>query len=98
VCPRAGLDDVQERKFLTLPGLELRRIGRPARRQSLYYVMLSWLIYIVACRAVTMQRLGKHVPAATVMHAMEVLFETVFFTWSVQRGCKEDNWGTKSIL
>jgi hypothetical protein len=34
VDPRAGLDDVEERKFLTLPGLELRPLGRPARSQS----------------------------------------------------------------
>jgi hypothetical protein len=31
VDPRAGLDDVEKRKFLTLPGLELRPLGRPAR-------------------------------------------------------------------
>jgi hypothetical protein len=36
VDPRAGLDDVKKRKFLTLPGLELRPLGRPARSQSLY--------------------------------------------------------------
>jgi hypothetical protein len=36
VGPRAGLDDVENRKFLTLPGLELRLLGRPARSQSLY--------------------------------------------------------------
>jgi hypothetical protein len=36
VDPRAGLDDVEERKFLILPGLELRPLGRPARSQSLY--------------------------------------------------------------
>jgi hypothetical protein len=29
VGPRAGLDDVEKRKFLTLPGLELRPLGRP---------------------------------------------------------------------
>jgi hypothetical protein len=34
--PRAGLDDVENRKFLTLPGLALRPHGRPARSQSLY--------------------------------------------------------------
>jgi hypothetical protein len=34
--PRAGLDDVEKRKFLTLPGLELRPLGRPARSRSLY--------------------------------------------------------------
>jgi hypothetical protein len=31
-----GLDDMEKRKFLTLPGFELRPIGRPARRQSPY--------------------------------------------------------------
>jgi hypothetical protein len=31
VGPRAGLDDLKKRKFLTLPGLELRPLGRPAR-------------------------------------------------------------------
>jgi hypothetical protein len=36
VGPRTGLDDVERRKFLTLPGLELRPLGRPARSQSLY--------------------------------------------------------------
>jgi hypothetical protein len=36
VGPRTGLDDVEKRKFLTLPGLDLRTLGRPARSQSLY--------------------------------------------------------------
>jgi hypothetical protein len=36
VKPRAGLDDVGKSKFLNLPGLELRLLGRPARSQSLY--------------------------------------------------------------
>jgi hypothetical protein len=36
VDPRAGLDDVEKRKFLILPGLELRPLGRSARTQSLY--------------------------------------------------------------
>jgi hypothetical protein len=36
VSPRAGLGDVEKRKFLTLPGLELQLLGRPARSQSLY--------------------------------------------------------------
>jgi hypothetical protein len=34
--PSAGLDDEEKWKFLTLPGLEIRSLGRPARRQSLY--------------------------------------------------------------
>jgi hypothetical protein len=33
---RAGLSDVEERKFLTLQVLELRPLGRPAHSQSLY--------------------------------------------------------------
>jgi hypothetical protein len=36
VDPRAGLDDVEKRKFLTVPGLKLQPLGRPARRKSLY--------------------------------------------------------------
>jgi hypothetical protein len=36
VGPGAGLADVEKRNFLILPGLELRHLGRPARRQSLY--------------------------------------------------------------
>jgi hypothetical protein len=36
VGPRAGLDDVEKRKFLTLPGLKRLLLGRPARSQSLY--------------------------------------------------------------
>jgi hypothetical protein len=36
VDPRAGLDDVVRRKFLPLPVLELRPLGRSARSQSLY--------------------------------------------------------------
>jgi hypothetical protein len=40
VDPRAGLDDVEKRKFLTLPELELRPLGRPtvANRYSDYVI------------------------------------------------------------
>jgi hypothetical protein len=36
VDPRAGLDDVEKRELLTLPGLEFRPFSRPTRSQSLY--------------------------------------------------------------
>jgi hypothetical protein len=36
VDPRAGLDDVEKRKFLAVPGLELHPLSRPGRSQSLY--------------------------------------------------------------
>jgi hypothetical protein len=35
VSPTVSLDDVEKRKFLTLPGLELRPLGRQARSQQL---------------------------------------------------------------
>jgi hypothetical protein len=35
VDPRVGLDDVEKRKFLTLPELEIRPLSRPACIQSL---------------------------------------------------------------
>jgi hypothetical protein len=34
--PGVGLDDVEKRKFLALPGLELLPLDHPARSQSLY--------------------------------------------------------------
>jgi hypothetical protein len=36
VGPKAGLDDVEKRKFLILPGLEQRPLGRRVRSQSLH--------------------------------------------------------------
>jgi hypothetical protein len=36
VDPRVGLDVAEKRKFLTLPGLELQPLGRPASNHSLY--------------------------------------------------------------
>jgi hypothetical protein len=41
VNPRTGLDYVEKRKFLTLPGLELPPLGRPTRSQSLYRLISS---------------------------------------------------------
>jgi hypothetical protein len=41
VGPRTGLDDVEKIKFMILPRLELRPLGRPARSQALY--RLSYL-------------------------------------------------------
>jgi hypothetical protein len=36
INPRAGLDDMKKWKFLTLPGLELRPLGRPTSSQVMY--------------------------------------------------------------
>jgi hypothetical protein len=34
--PKCGLGDVEMRKYLTLPELQLRPLGRPAHSQALY--------------------------------------------------------------
>jgi hypothetical protein len=44
VGPRAGLDDLEERKFLTLSGLELRPLDRPVRSQWLYRLRYPALV------------------------------------------------------
>jgi hypothetical protein len=55
VDPRTGLNDVEKRKLLTLPGLELRPLGHPARSQSicrLHYIgSLPWLVIMLNMKA-----------------------------------------------
>jgi hypothetical protein len=52
--PRAGLDDVEKRTFLTLPGLELRPLGRSARSELLYRLRISadgsWALIELYCQ------------------------------------------------
>jgi hypothetical protein len=46
---------------------------------------------------VSMQRIGKHVPAAMNTHAIiQLLLETVFYIRPVQRGYKKNNWETRN--
>jgi hypothetical protein len=49
---RAGLNDLEKRKFMSLPGLELQRIGPPARSHSLYRLRYpgSTLTYIMCSK------------------------------------------------
>jgi hypothetical protein len=42
VDSRAGLDNVEKRKFLTLLGLELQPLGHPAHSQSLYRLLRNF--------------------------------------------------------
>jgi hypothetical protein len=49
VDPKAGLGDVEYRKFLTPPGIELRPLGHPISSQSLYrlsYLGSSYIYFI----------------------------------------------------
>jgi hypothetical protein len=41
--PRAGLDDMEKRQFLTLPGLEPQPLGRPACKPVAILTTLSRL-------------------------------------------------------
>jgi hypothetical protein len=56
VGPRAGLADVEKRTFFNTPGLELRPLGRPTRRQSLYRLSPvnkttdSFMVYLTTLR------------------------------------------------
>jgi hypothetical protein len=56
VDPKAGLDNLEKRKFLTLPGLELRPLGRPARSLSPYRLLAQAVSHLestsVGCDAV----------------------------------------------
>jgi hypothetical protein len=47
--PRAALDNVEKRKFLTLPGLQLRPLGSPSLSQSLYRLRYS-CIYLIGTK------------------------------------------------
>jgi hypothetical protein len=45
VDPRAGLKEVEEREFLTLPGLEMQTLRRRAHSQSLHRLRYPGSIY-----------------------------------------------------
>jgi hypothetical protein len=47
VDPRAGLDDVEKRKFLTLPGHELSFLGRLDR---IFLIIIIWFVRLLALR------------------------------------------------
>jgi hypothetical protein len=55
MVPRTGLDNKGKRKFLTLPGLELRIFSHPTRTQSLY--QLRYPSSLMYTRSVKVQQL-----------------------------------------
>jgi hypothetical protein len=65
-----------------------------------YFLLARQEIYIhnPACKAVSRQRLDKHIPGATGTQATtDVLLETVFSTTSAQM-CYKDNWIKNSSI
>jgi hypothetical protein len=61
VVPRAGLDDVDGRKFLILPGLKLRPFSRPARSQSLHRLRYQTSLKMTNKSTVRVQELRQWV-------------------------------------
>jgi hypothetical protein len=69
---RAGLDDLEKRKYLTLPGLELRSLGRPARSQSLYLLGYPGsVLNVVSCFIVIIILTGVCKPLFRKMYYIE---------------------------
>jgi hypothetical protein len=65
VDPRAGLDDVEKRKFLTLPGLELRPLGSPVAVPTTLSQFLCVVPDILAAfKSVNMNDLEKYIDAS----------------------------------
>jgi hypothetical protein len=67
VDPRAGLNYLEKRKFMTLSGLELWPFSRPDRRQSLYrlhyrgsYNKWRYLSYVFIFSTASRSHLGPH--------------------------------------
>jgi hypothetical protein len=88
--PRAGVDDVDKRKSVNLPGYELRPLGRPARSQSLYRLRYpgSWIGGWVVPR-IDLDDLENSEPSVVqpvascyTDCAIQVFSSTTVFSWS----------------
>jgi hypothetical protein len=84
VGPRAGLDDVEKRKFLPLPGLEHRPLYRPSLSQTLYRLtyrglsvklFIDWLIHTFTDSFVHQWLYSPFVETWTLLQ-----FHTLFYT------------------
>jgi hypothetical protein len=65
VGSRPGLDDMEKRKFLTVPGLKLRPLGRPVRAQLLYRLRYPSSLYSL-CIGITIKKLPLPLPIGKV--------------------------------
>jgi hypothetical protein len=65
VGPRAGLDNVENRKFFTLPGLELQSLGRPTCSHSLKIIAQSRLLIPLRCILILSTHLRLGLPSGS---------------------------------
>jgi hypothetical protein len=61
VGPKAGLDDTEKWKFMTVPGFEIRPLGHPALSQSLYRLRYrrSWKFIQLSSYVLLTNRLNR---------------------------------------
>jgi hypothetical protein len=85
--PRAGLDDVEKRTFLILPGLELRILDCPAGSQSLYrlscpgsYLIVYFRFWLTLVPRTFLWNSDKHLPDFKVSHSRN---ELSFYTYKL---------------
>jgi hypothetical protein len=69
VGPRAGLDDVEKRIFLILPGFEIRPLGRPVRRHR-------YTDYAVLFGGIVPKFLLGYIPAYS-LGTLEITFASI---------------------
>jgi hypothetical protein len=62
--PKAGLHDVENRKFLTILALELRPLGLPARSQSLYRLRYPEYCWSILTKTGTCQQILVKLPTS----------------------------------
>jgi hypothetical protein len=84
VDPRTGLDDVEKRKFLTLPGLELRSLGRPARSQSLYRLRYPGSLFFTYNREILQIALATACPTHPEIRFILVCKSYFVMKWQLQ--------------
>jgi hypothetical protein len=53
------MEDLEKRKFFTLPGLELRSLGREARSQSLYRLRYNNSLFFPVFSYIISSKLAK---------------------------------------
>jgi hypothetical protein len=73
----AGNDDVEKRKFLTLPGLQLLPLYRPARSQSLYRLSYRGSLRKIILKKKTILKIGhSHKYSADVFNRNSIIRAT----------------------
>jgi hypothetical protein len=78
VDPRAGLDDVEHRKFFILPGLEIRPLGRPALASRSDLSGIFRTMYLFSLRVVSLLS-SRITSSALVWFSNFLWYSTVLF-------------------